>query len=117
MVTEMMRYQEVLSLAKPFTGFSKETIIGHLHLHVSQLEDAIKYYQEKLGYQLMQYYGDTAAFLSTGGYHHHLGLNTWRGVGIPKKNLNTTGLTSFQVKKKSSTIQDDIAGLTIQFID
>jgi len=117
MVTEMMRYQEVLSLAKTFTGFSKETIIGHLHLHVSQLEDAVKYYQEKLGYQLMQYYGDTAAFLSTGGYHHHLGLNTWRGVGIPKKNPNTTGLTSFQVKKKSSTIQDDIAGLTIQFID
>lgn len=117
MVTEMMRYQEVLSLAKPFTGFSNGTIVGHLHLHVSNLQAAVKYYQEILGYQLMQYYGDSAAFLSTGGYHHHLGLNTWRGVGIPQKNRKTTGLVSFQVKKKSSAIQSDIVGLNIQFMD
>lgn len=117
MVTEMMRYQEVLSLATPFQGFSKDTILGHLHLHVGDLKAAVKFYQEKLDYELMQYYGDSAAFLSTGGYHHHLGLNTWIGTDIPKKNLFTTGLVSFQVNKKSNSIQSDIVGLNIQLID
>lgn len=117
MMTEMMKYKEVLSLATPFKGFSKETILGHLHLHVGDLKAAVKFYQEKLGYNLMQFYGDSAAFLSAGGYHHHLGLNTWKGTNISKKNPQTTGLVAFQVKKKSTSIQNDIAGLTIQFID
>lgn len=117
MVTEMMRYQEVLSLAKPWSGFSAETMVGHLHLHVGNLNEAVEYYQEQLGYELMQYYGDSAAFLSTGGYHHHLGLNTWKGQQIPKKNPLTTGLISFQVNHLSRQIKNDIAGLTIQIMD
>ena len=117
MITEMMKYKEVLSHATPFKGFSKETILGHLHLHVGDLKTAVKFYQEKLGYDLMQFYGDSAAFLSVGGYHHHLGLNIWRGANIAKKNPQTTGLVAFQVKKKLSLIQSDIAGLTFQFID
>ena len=117
MMTEMMKYKEVLSLATPFKGFSKETILGHLHLHVGDLKAAVTFYQEKLGYDLMQFYGDSAAFLSAGGYHHHLGMNTWRGTNVPKKNPQTTGLVAFQVKKKSTSIQSDIAGLAIQFID
>jgi catechol 2,3-dioxygenase len=117
MVTEMMRYQEVLALAKPFTGLLIETIIGHLHLHVGNLKDAVQYYQDHLGYELMQYYGDSAAFLSTGVYHHHLGLNTWRGLQIAKKNPKTTGIVSFEVKNKLSAMFQDIAGLNIQFSD
>lgn len=117
MVTEMMKYKEVLLLAKPFQGFSHETIIGHLHLHVGQLNNAVNFYQQSLSYNLMQYYGDSAAFLSTGGYHHHLGLNTWKGVDIPKKNPLKTGLISFQVNKKLFSISRDIAGLHIQGID
>lgn len=117
MITEMMKYKEVLSLATPFKGFSKETILGHLHLHVGDLKEAVTFYQEKLGYDLMQFYGDSAVFLSAGGYHHHLGLNTWKGTNISKKHPHTTGLISFQVNKKSTSIQSDIAGLTIQFID
>ncbi len=117
MMTEMMKYKEVLSLATPFKGFSKETILGHLHLHVGDLKEAVTFYQEKLGYDLMQFYGDSAVFLSAGGYHHHLGLNTWKGTNISKKHPHTTGLISFQVNKKSTSIQSDIAGLTIQFID
>ena len=51
-----------------------ETRIGHVHLTVSNLERAVKVYRDVLGFEVTQYYGDSAAFLSAGGYHHHLGL-------------------------------------------
>jgi catechol 2,3-dioxygenase len=53
------------------------TRIGHVHLKVTDLERALKFYRELLGFELQQYYGDSAAFISAGGYHHHIGLNTW----------------------------------------
>jgi catechol 2,3-dioxygenase len=53
------------------------TKIGHVHLKVSNLERALAFYQGLLGFQLMQQYGTQAAFISAGGYHHHIGLNTW----------------------------------------
>jgi catechol 2,3-dioxygenase len=97
MVTEPMKYQEVLNLAKPYQRFSNQVVLGHLHLHVSNLAEAVAYYQSTLHYEVIQYYGESAAFLSSGGYHHHLGLNTWGGQHLPKKNLNTTGIVAFQV--------------------
>lgn len=57
--------------------------VGHVHLHVSDLGAAVDFYTRDLGLDVMTRYGDQAAFLSWNGYHHHLGLNTWRGVGIP----------------------------------
>jgi catechol 2,3-dioxygenase len=57
--------------------------VGHVHLHVNDLPAAVDFYQRELGLDLMTMYGDQAAFLSWDGYHHHVGLNTWRGVGIP----------------------------------
>ena len=51
--------------------------IGHVHLKVTNLEKALGFYRDLLGFQLMQMYGDSAAFVSAGGYHHHIGLNTW----------------------------------------
>lgn len=53
------------------------TKIGHVHLKVGNLERALEFYQGLLGFQLMQRYGTQAAFVSAGGYHHHIGLNTW----------------------------------------
>ncbi len=58
-----------------------ETRIGHAHLKVADLERAIAFYRDVLGFELMQRYGDSAAFLSAGGYHHHIGLNTWESRG------------------------------------
>ena len=55
--------------------------IGHVHLKVSDLERAIAFYSGVLGFELMQRMGDSAAFLSAGGYHHHIGLNTWESQG------------------------------------
>ena len=58
------------------------TRIGHVHLKVSDLEKSLAFYVDLLGFQLMQKYGDQAAFISAGGYHHHIGLNTWHSKGI-----------------------------------
>lgn len=58
-----------------------ETRIGHVHLRVSDLERAIAFYSGVLGLELQQRYGTEAAFLSAGGYHHHIGLNTWESKG------------------------------------
>lgn len=53
------------------------TRIGHVHLKVSDLDKSLRFYRDLLGFELQQFYGDSAAFLSAGGYHHHIGLNTW----------------------------------------
>jgi catechol 2,3-dioxygenase len=58
-----------------------DTRIGHVHLKVSDLERSIAFYRDVLGFELMQRYGAQAAFLSAGGYHHHIGLNTWESQG------------------------------------
>src|SRR5829696_8283720 len=66
--------------------------IGHVHLKVSDLDRAIRFYRDILGFDLMQRMGDQAAFLSAGGYHHHIGLNTWESRGGPPPPHGTTGL-------------------------
>jgi catechol 2,3-dioxygenase len=66
--------------------------IGHVHLKVADLERAIAFYRDVLGFELMQSYGDQAAFLSAGGYHHHIGLNTWESRGGSPPPRGTTGL-------------------------
>lgn len=66
--------------------------IGHVHLKVSNLDRAIEFYSGVLGLDVMQKFGDQAAFLSAGGYHHHLGLNTWESLGGTPPPAGHTGL-------------------------
>src|SRR5919199_2030298 len=66
--------------------------IGHVHLKVSDLERAVAFYRDVLGFEVMHRYGDQAAFLSAGGYHHHIGLNTWESKGGSPPPRGTTGL-------------------------
>jgi catechol 2,3-dioxygenase len=66
--------------------------IGHVHLKVSDLDRALAFYSGVLGFELMQRFGDQAAFVAAGGYHHHLGLNTWESRGANPPPRNTTGL-------------------------
>ena len=66
--------------------------IGHVHLKVADLDRAIGFYRDVLGFELMQRLGDQAAFLSAGGYHHHIGLNTWESKGGSPPPPGTTGL-------------------------
>lgn len=66
--------------------------IGHVHLKVSDLDRALGFYCGVLGFELMQRYGTQAAFISAGGYHHHIGLNTWESLGGSPPARGTTGL-------------------------
>lgn len=69
-----------------------ETRIGHVHLKVADIDRALKFYCGILGFELMERYGDQAAFIAAGGYHHHLGLNTWESKGGSPPPRGTTGL-------------------------
>jgi catechol 2,3-dioxygenase len=66
--------------------------IGHAHLKVADLERALGFYRDVLGFEVTQRYGPSAAFLSAGGYHHHIGLNTWESLGGQPPPPGTTGL-------------------------
>ncbi|MFO1035063.1 MAG: VOC family protein [Hyphomicrobiales bacterium] len=68
------------------------TRIGHVHLKVADLDRALKFYCDVLGFELQQKYGAQAAFVSAGGYHHHIGLNTWESKGGSPPPPGTTGL-------------------------
>jgi catechol 2,3-dioxygenase len=69
-----------------------QTSIGHIHLKVADLDRALAFYQGVLGFEITVKFGDSAAFLSAGGYHHHIGLNTWESLGGQPPAPGTTGL-------------------------
>ncbi len=74
------------------TAIHPNVRIGHVHLKVADLERALGFYRDVLGFQVMQRMGNSAAFLSAGGYHHHLGLNTWESLGGSPPPAGSTGL-------------------------
>ena len=69
-----------------------DTRIGHVHLRVANIERSLGFYRDLLGFEVTQWYGEDAVFLSAGGYHHHIGLNTWAGRNVPPAPRNTAGL-------------------------
>jgi len=69
-----------------------QTTIGHVHLKVSSIENSLKFYRDILGFEITQYYGDSAVFLSAGGYHHHIGLNTWHSKDAAPAPVRAAGL-------------------------
>jgi catechol 2,3-dioxygenase len=79
-------------MAQPTSPIDAGVRIGHVHLKVADLERSLKFYQGVLGLELTQRFGGQAAFLSAGGYHHHLGLNTWESAGGSPPPPGTTGL-------------------------
>ena len=72
--------------------------IGHVHLKVADLDRAVAFYTEVLGFEVQARMGDDAAFLSAGGYHHHIGLNTWESKGGSPPPRGTTGLYHFAIR-------------------
>ena len=74
-----------------------EVRIGHVHLTVGDLERSLKFYRDILGFEVTTKYGDSAVFLSAGGYHHHIGLNTWAGKGAKPAPKGHAGLYHFAI--------------------
>jgi catechol 2,3-dioxygenase len=68
---------------EPFDGLPDGTVMGHVHFSVADVEEAVAFYRDTIGFDLMARYGTEAAFLSAGGYHHHVGVNTWQSLGAP----------------------------------
>jgi catechol 2,3-dioxygenase len=67
-------------------------IVGHIHLTVADLDRALLFYRDLLGFEISARYGESAVFLSAGGYHHHIGLNTWAGIGATPPPAGHTGM-------------------------
>jgi len=83
---------------RPWEGLDPQTRMGHMHLHVANLRQAEEFYCGVLGFDVMVRYGPSALFVSAGGYHHHLGLNTWAGVGAPPPPADSAGLRWFAIR-------------------
>jgi catechol 2,3-dioxygenase len=78
-------------------GLPAETVLGHVHLKVADIARAEAFYTGVLGFQLTTRYGSSAAFVSAGGYHHHIGLNVWESAGAPPPPPGSAGLRDFSV--------------------
>ena len=74
-----------------------KTTIGHVHLKVADLNRSVKFYSDVLGFEVMSRIGESAAFLSAGGYHHHIGLNTWESKNSKPPPKNSTGLYHYAI--------------------
>jgi len=93
---------------RPWNGLDPQTRMGHMHLHVANLRQAEEFYCGVLGFDVMVRYGPSALFVSAGGYHHHLGLNTWAGVGAPPPPEGSAGLRWFAVRLPNAEALDQI---------
>ena len=88
--------------------------IGHAHLKVSDIDRALGFYRDVLGFEVTQRLGDEAAFLSAGGYHHHLGLNTWESRGGAPPPPGTTGLYHVAIRYPDSATLADALNRVVQ---
>ena len=87
---------ETVAGSEPQAHASPDLRVGHLHLHVGDLDGALAFWRDQFGFEVMALL-PSAAFVSAGGYHHHLGLNTWRGTGVPPAPPGTVGLRHWTV--------------------
>jgi catechol 2,3-dioxygenase len=96
-------------LSEPFDGLAGGTVMGHVHLCVADVEQAVDYYRDRVGFGLMAQLGDQAAFLSAGGYHHHLGANTWQSAGRPYAPEGYARLTQMTIVLPDEAARDALA--------
>lgn len=116
MDTVYMDTKGVLATAdnRQWKGLPEQTILGHIHLHVADLTDTVDFYVKGLGFDVVQKYGSQAFFLSTGQYHHHIGLNVWNGMGAPAPEKNHVGLAYFDLKIPNQVKLEEIKHRIVQ---
>ncbi|AVK86135.1 glyoxalase [Lysinibacillus sp. B2A1] len=99
MVTEPLNVQSILAEGNnTWSGLPAGTVMGHIHLSVSSLTEAEEFYTKGLGFDIVTRYGAQALFISTGRYHHHIGLNTWYSENAPKLGEHQVGLKTFSLR-------------------
>jgi catechol 2,3-dioxygenase len=112
LVTEPLDVERLLADsegAEPRSSLPPATVMGHIHLHVSKLEDAEHFYRDTLGFDLIMRYGRSASFLSAGGYHHHVAINTWAGEGAPAPPAGAIGLRHAVIRVSSAQALEAVA--------
>jgi len=107
MITDYLDYKGLIKAAEDmaWTGLSNDTIIGHIHLHVADLDDSQRFY-EALGFKITQSIPNQAYFMSTGGYHHHIGFNIWNGKGAKPLDNESAGMEYFTLLYPNKDLLD-----------
>lgn len=105
---------ELESVPQPWTGLAEGTRIGHIHLKVANVKEAEDFYINTLGFELMTRYGPSASFVSAGGYHHHVGFNTWNSLGAPPAPDNAIGLVWYSLELPDNQALDQLLKLIHQ---
>lgn len=98
MTVDPLDFENLLAVSSPdsaWQGMPEGAVMGHIHLHVSELEKTEEFYVKGLGLDVVNRFGGQALFLSSGKYHHHIGVNLWNGKGAPRPSHNSVGLQSF----------------------
>lgn len=118
MPTEPLNVTSIMSERPPgaaWEGMPAGTVIGHVHLRVSDLPAAETFYRQTVGLEVTARYGKSATFMSFGGYHHHIGLNTWQSQGGPVPPEGALGLEHFEIRLPRG--RDDEAGGSLKLRD
>ncbi|HEY0755168.1 MAG TPA: VOC family protein [Ktedonobacteraceae bacterium] len=115
MATDRLKADELLARAKDFHGFPEGTILGHMHLNVSNLAESLAFYEQTFGLNLMAKIYDQAGFVSWDGYHHHLGLNTWTGPNATRHERTVSGIEFFEFSRSDlpTGTYEDPNGVTV----
>jgi catechol 2,3-dioxygenase len=104
---DMESLLELVEGEEPRAHADPRLVVGHLHLHVGDIERGLAFYRDVLGFEAMTLM-DSAAFMAAGGYHHHVGFNVWRGRGVPPAPAGTVGLREWTVLLPSATDVDAV---------
>lgn len=90
-------FAELKGQPEEWAGLHPQTVLGHMHLRVAQIAAAEAFYRDVIGFELITRFGSRASFVSAGGYHHHLGMNTWESAGAPPPPADAGGLRWFDI--------------------
>jgi catechol 2,3-dioxygenase len=115
MTTEPLDVQDLLGElddpeTEPFPGLAAGTIMGHVHLKVSDIDSTVRFYRDVLGFGLMAQLGAQAAFLAAGGYHHHVGANTWESAGADPPPEHSAALRKATIVLPDAPAREHVLG-------